>query len=77
MDESDSGPVTVPPQVACELETLKQMGTHDLASAEVLDGLAEYDFHAARQWIVEHPDEYMRAVREGSPAEGDPGAADD
>ncbi|MFC6823951.1 hypothetical protein [Halopelagius fulvigenes] len=66
MSDSDTGPVAVPRQVHCELVTMRQMGTHDMLSEEVLDGLAEYNFDAARQWVLEHPDEYVRALDEGT-----------
>lgn len=62
----DDGPVAVPRQVHCELQTLRQMGGHDLLSTEVLDVLDAYDFDATREWAIEHPDRYVRAVREGT-----------
>lgn len=66
MDESDSDPVAVPRQVHCELETLRQMGTHDLLSEEVLEAVEAYHFEATREWILEHPEKYVRAVSEGT-----------
>ena len=66
MRESDEGPVAVPRQVHCELQTLRQMGTHDLLSGEVLDALETYNFEATRDWVVDHPDEYVRAVYRGT-----------
>ncbi|SFG63084.1 hypothetical protein SAMN04488063_2651 [Halopelagius inordinatus] len=65
MSESDTGPVTVPRQVHCELTTMRQMGTHDMLSEDVLDGLETYNFDAARQWVLEHPDEYVRSLEQG------------
>lgn len=64
--DPDPGPVTVPRQVHCEIATLRQLGTHDLLSAEVFDALEAYDFAAAREWIIEHPDRYVRAVYLGT-----------
>lgn len=66
MDESDTEPVAVPRQVHCELKTLDQMGTHDMLTGEVIDGLEAYDFEAARAWVLENPEEYVRAVRRGT-----------
>lgn len=66
MGDRDADPVPVPRQVHCELETLRQLGTHDLRSAEVFDALAAYDFTATREWIVENPGRYRRAVARGT-----------
>lgn len=65
MSDSDTEPVTVPRQVHCELKTLRQMGTHEMLSEDVLDGLEKYNFDAARQWVLEHPDEYVRSLEAG------------
>jgi hypothetical protein len=59
-------PVPVPRQVHCELETLRQMGTHDLLSAEALDAMETYDFDAAKAWALEDPDRYLRAIVAGT-----------
>lgn len=77
MSDSDAEPVTVPRQVHCELKTLRQMGTHDLLSAEVLDALEAYSFEATREWVLEHPDEYVRAVYQGTEDETLVGASSD
>lgn len=66
MQATDQGPVTVPRQVHCELRTLRQMGNHDLLSGDVLDVMEHYEFEAARTWALEHPDESVRAVVEGT-----------
>ena len=66
MGERDTEPVAVPRRVHCELETLRQMGTHDMGSEEVLDGLKEYDFGAALEWVLENPEKYVRAVDAGT-----------
>lgn len=66
MSDSDTGPVAVPRQVHCELRTLRQIGTHDLLSAEALDAMETYDFRAVRAWALEQPDRYVRAVRAGT-----------
>lgn len=66
MGDSDTEPVAVPRQVHCELKTLQQMGTHDLLSEEVFEVLEAYDFEATRKWALEHPDQYVRAVYEGT-----------
>lgn len=63
-DSEDTVPV--PRQVHCELETLRQMGTHDLLSAEALDAMETYDFDAARAWALEDPDRYVRAIVAGT-----------
>lgn len=55
-------PVSVPRQVHCELKTLRQMRTHDLLSEEVLEALDDYGFEATREWILDNPDRYVRAV---------------
>lgn len=65
MSDSDTEPVPVPRQVHCELKTLRQMGTHDMLSEEVLDGLEAYNFDAAKTWVLEHPDEYVRSLEVG------------
>lgn len=62
----DGGPVPVPRQVHCELETLRQIGTHDLRSAAVFDALEAYDFEATRAWIVDNPERYKRAISRGT-----------
>ena len=77
MGDSDTEPVAVPRQVHCELETVRQMGTHDLLSEEVLDALEFYDFEATREWVLEHPDEYVRAVHQGTRDESVAGATAD
>ena len=74
MAGNDEGDVEVPFQVYCELETMQQMGTYDMASEDVLDGLEEYDFHAARDWVVEHPDEYIRVIEGATRSEPNAGA---
>lgn len=57
--------VEMPRQVYCELKTLRQMGT-PLADADaVVARLDAYDFRAAREWVLDNPDRYVRAVREG------------
>lgn len=66
MDDSETGPVAVPRQVHCELQTLRQMGTHDLLSEEVFDALEAYHFEAAEEWILDHPEEYVVAVYDGT-----------
>lgn len=75
MSDSDTGPVAVPRQVHLELLTMRQMGTHDMLSEDVLDGLEEYNFDAAREWVLEHPDEYVRALDEGTRVEADANAS--
>lgn len=62
----DTEPVPVPRQVHCELETLRQMGTHDLLSPEALDAMETYDFDAAKEWALEDPDRYARAIVAGT-----------
>lgn len=52
----------IPPQVHCELKTLHQMGTHDMGSEEVVEGLREYDFTAALDWVLENPELYIQMV---------------
>ncbi|MFC7139301.1 hypothetical protein ACFQMA_05540 [Halosimplex aquaticum] len=59
------GPVAVPRQVHCELQTLGQMGV-DPFEEGILDTLDRYNFHAAREWALDNPDRYVRAVREGT-----------
>lgn len=66
MADADTAPLAVPRQVHCELETLRQMGTHDLLSADVLDVLERYDFEATRSWALEHPDAYVHAAVNGT-----------
>ncbi|WP_224270010.1 hypothetical protein [Haloprofundus salinisoli] len=66
MGDSDTEPVAVPRQVHCELKTLRQMGTHELLSEEVLDGLETYNFGTARQWVIENPEAYVQAVYHGT-----------
>jgi hypothetical protein len=65
MSGDTNEPVEIPRQAYVELTTLAQVGTHGLTTEEVLDGLAAYDFDAAREWILEHPDLYERALRDG------------
>lgn len=76
MGGTDGEDVEVPFQVYCELETMQQMGTYDMASEEVLDGLAEYDFHAARDWVIEHPDEYIQVIEGATRSGSGPEAGD-
>lgn len=77
MSDSDSKPVAVPRQVHCELKTLRQLGTHDPFSEEILEAAAAYNFEAAREWIVEHPEQYVRAVYAGTEDETLAGTATD
>ena len=64
--ESDSDPVAVPWQVHCEIRTLRQMNTHEMRSAEALEGMEAYKFEAALSWALENPDEYLRAAERGT-----------
>lgn len=64
-DGRGDGPVAVPRQVHCELRTLRQLGV-DPFEEGILDTLDAYDFDAAREWAIANPDQYVRAVSEGT-----------
>ena len=64
MGRDDAEPVEIPRQAYTELKTLRQMGTHDMESGEVLDGLEAYNFESARRWVLDNPDAYMRLLYE-------------
>lgn len=66
MRTADAEPVPVPRQVHCELRTLHQLGGVDPLSPSILDVLDAYDFDAAREWAIENPDRYVRAVQAGT-----------
>ncbi|MFC4553290.1 MULTISPECIES: hypothetical protein [Halorussus] len=65
MEDGENEPVEVPRQVYCELKTMRQMGTHEPLSDEVLDGLETYNFRAAREWVLDNPEAYVRTVYDG------------
>lgn len=63
--ESESGPVAMPRQVYCEIKTVRQMGLYDMYSEEVIEGLEAYNFDTALEWVLDNPEEYVRALDEG------------
>ena len=69
MNESETEPVAVPWRVHCEIRTLSQMGTHEMDSAEALEGMEAYNFEAALSWALDNPEAYLRAAERGTTSE--------
>lgn len=65
MSETDDDAVEMPRQVYCEIKTVRQMGLYDVRTEEVIEGLEAYNFDAALEWVLDHPEEYVRAIEEG------------
>ncbi|WP_435178596.1 hypothetical protein [Halorussus sp. AFM4] len=53
-------------QVYSEFETLRQMGTDFTDLEEVVSRLDAYNFEAAIDWLLDHPEAYQRMVVDGT-----------